>query len=565
VGSPQYFDLPTAHCILPTDMATVTDIPFHQIPRQTPLFLNYIQSLPASLRFYQQPPTLESIETVARDRIQAIRFPRAEIAAILRKQNQAYGCDAVTLDNIGKLENPECVAVLTGQQVGLFTGPLYTMYKALTAVRLADELRHRGVPAVPVFWMETEDHDLAEVTHRTLVNADSSLHTVDFKDLLFDQAPAGPVGSIRFPENIRQVVEVFLRSLPEGNWKAEIRSELEDSCKPGITFGQSFAELLTKSFAGLGLILFDPHDTEAKCLTASVYQTALRSAEEIRSSLLSRNHELESSGFHAQVSVLDSSTVLFYMDHGERRAIEQAGGSQFRLKNSSLTFSLSELLDCASRTPEKFSPNVLLRPLIQDHLFPTVAYVGGSAELAYFAQIEILYKRYGRPMPVIWPRDSFTLIEYEVASEMNRLGLSIQDCFPGQPSAIEKAIRNSGLSQAPAILESLQTRLDEVLTEIKPELHTVESPLAEALETARRKILHNVQHLKSQLIRLEGTRMSSLSQSVDLVMNHCYPHQTLQEREFGIQYFYARHGSSLLHTVHSAINVNSFVHHVIHL
>ena len=545
-------------------MAIVTDIPFHQIPRQSALFLNYIQSSPASLRFYQQAPTLQSIETIARDSIRTVPFPRTEIAAILRKQNKAYGCDAVTLDNIGKLENPDCVAVLTGQQVGLFTGPLYTIYKALTAVRLADELRHRGIPAVPVFWMETEDHDLAEVTHRTLVDADSSLRTVDFKDVLFEQLPTGPVGSVQFPENIRQVLEEYLRSLPDGNWKAAIRSELEDSCKPGITFGQSFAELLAKTLAGLGLILFDPHDTEAKCLTTSVYQTALRNAEEIRSSLLSRNQELESSGFHAQVNVLENSTVLFFMDHGERRAIEQKG-SIFTLKNSSRTFNLSELLDCMSQTPEKFSPNVLLRPLIQDHLFPTVAYVGGSAELAYFAQIAILYKIYSRPMPVIWPRDSFTLVEHEVDDEMNRLGLSIQDCFLGRSAAIEKAIRNSGLSQAPAILESLQTRLDEVLTEIKPELQTVEFPLAEALETARRKILHNVQHLKSQLIRLEGTRMASLSKRLDLVMNHCYPRQTLQEREFGIQYFYARHGSALLNTVHSAIDVSSFAHHVIHL
>jgi hypothetical protein len=168
-------------------------------------------------------------------------------------------------------------------------------------------------------------------------------------------------------------------------------------------------------------------------------------------------------------------------------------------------------------------------------------------------------------MPVIWPRDSFTLVDGETAGKMMRLGLSIQDLFQGQPAAIEKAIRSSGLSQTPATLDALHKHLDEALTGIKPDLQAVESPLGEALETARRKILYNVQHLKSQLIRLEGTRMSSLSAGVDLVMNRCYPHQTLQEREYGIHHFYARHGSSLLNAVQSAINVSSFAHHVIHL
>ncbi len=549
---------------LTTDMATFTDIPFHQIPRQSPLFLNYLQSAPASLRFYQRPPTLQSIESLARTGLETVQFPRAEIAAILQIQNRSYGCDDVTMDRINDLKNPDCVAILTGQQVGLFTGPSYTIYKALTAVRLADELRLRGIPAVPIFWMDTEDHDLAEVTHCTLLDTNSSLRTVDFREILFKEPPTGPTGSVTFPENIHLAIEEFLSGIPENSWKEEVRLQLVSACRPGTTFGQSFGELLAKSLPGSGLILFDPHAPEAKRLTASIYQKALHNAESIRSALLSRNRELENSGFHAQVNVLDNSTVLFFMEDGERRAIEQREQA-FSLKNSGRQFRMDELVDCAARTPEKFSPNVLLRPIIQDHLFPTVAYVGGSSELAYFAQIEALYQIYGRPMPVIWPRDSFTLVENETSREMIRLGISFQDCFHGHSAVMEKAVRNSGISQAPATLESLQIRLDGVLSDIKPELQSVEPPLAEALETARRKIQHNIQHLKSQLIRLEGTRASALSDAVNLILNNCYPRQTLQERELGIQHFYARHGASLLTAVKSAININSFAHHVVHL
>jgi len=146
-------------------MATITDIPFREIPRQSALFLDYLESTPSALGFYQASPTLQSIENTARSRLTTVQFPRNEIAAILRRQNRSYGCDTVTLDRISELENPDSVAILTGQQVGLFTGPLYTIYKALTAICLANGLKKRGVPAVPVFWMDTEDHDLAEVTH----------------------------------------------------------------------------------------------------------------------------------------------------------------------------------------------------------------------------------------------------------------------------------------------------------------------------------------------------------------------------------------------------------------
>jgi bacillithiol biosynthesis cysteine-adding enzyme BshC len=545
-------------------MASTTDIPFHTIPHQSALFLNYLECSPAALRFYQQAPTFASLEKSIRTRLNGARLPRQKVAAILRRQNKGYGCDLETLKQIDELENPDCVAIVTGQQVGLFTGPLYTIYKALTAIRLAQNLRKRGIRAVPVFWMETEDHDLAEVTRRTVLKSDSSLQSIDFRDILFDELPVGSVGSIRFPEKIAQGVQKYLDCLPDGIGKAETKAQIEAACRPGTSFAQSFAELLSHILAGQGLMLFDPHDPEVKRLSSAVFQTALRDGRAIRTALVRRNGDLESSGFHSQVNVLDNSTVLFFIENGERRALEQRD-SGFGLKNTNRTFGLDELLDYAGEAPEKFSPNVLLRPLVQDHLFPTAAYVGGSAELAYFAQIEVLYEMYDCPMPVLWPRDSFTLIEPEIGTEMDRMGIEFPDCFQGKRHLAQKAVHASGYSQAAANLDSMQERLDRVLTEIKPELQAVEAPLAQALETARRKILHNVQHLKSQVTRFEGTRNSSISNSVDLVLTHCYPNSNLQERELGIYHFLARYGSSLLNDIRSLMETGNFEHHVIRL
>ena len=220
----------------------------------------------------------------------------------------------------------------------------------------------------------------------------------------------------------------------------------------------------------------------------------------------------------------------------------------------------------AEQTPEKFSPNVLLRPLIQDYLFPTIAYVGGSAEVAYFAQIEVLYRLFGRPMPIIWPRDSFTLIEPQIGAEMDRLQVTLQDCFQDRQSSHRKSPSQLGPfrshDQYRGIAEALWI---EGLTEIQPELQAVDPTLARALETARRKILHNVQRLKSHVIRLEATQNSRISNVVDLLMNNCYPNGVLQERELGIQHFWARYGPSVLDEIRSSLKTGSFLHHVLRL
>lgn len=547
-------------------MAKVEDIPFRNIPHQSSIFLSYIDLAPGALRFYRGAPTLQNLVQTAQGIAGSYRVPRAEIASILRRQNEAFGIDRETVRNIDRLENPDCVAVLTGQQVGLFTGPLYTVYKALSAIQITEELKKRGIPAVPIFWLETEDHDLQEATRRTLTSADHSLCITDYQDMLFKDAgvPLGSVGRMQLPENIRPVVRDFIDHLPNTAWKKEVQQQLESAYKPGATFGQAFARLFSQIFRGSGIILFDPQDPDAKRLVCDVFQAALRDADAIREALMERNKALEAAGFHAQAGVLENSTVLFYFQDGARYALEKRK-SGFFLKNADCRFSMDDLLRCAEKSPEEFSPNVLLRPLIQDHLFPTLTYVGGSAELAYFAQIEVLYSLWNRPMPIIWPRNSFTLIEPEVSAELERLGVGMQDCFHGRQFLAEQALRSSGYSEAAASLGELAEHLDHGLTEIRPEIQSVDPTLTSALEMAKRKILQNVQRLKSRVVRLDAAKDSVISNSLDLLLNHCFPNQKLQERELGIQHFWVRHGSSILDAVRSSLDVESFSHRVLHL
>jgi bacillithiol biosynthesis cysteine-adding enzyme BshC len=547
-------------------MSRTQDVPFREIPHQSKLFLDYLALAPDALRFYNQPPAMDRLVELGRGEIAETQFPRKEISSVLRRQNIAFGAGPDTIRNIGELETAGSVTILTGQQVGLFVAPLYTIYKAVTAIHIARELTQKGIRAVPIFWMDTEDHDLAEVTRRTVSGPNQTLEIVDYRPIIFGDSDISmrPVGSLQFPDGIKDAVADYVSRLDDSDLKSKVQTQLESAYKPAATFGDAFGRLMARTFAGSGLILFDPNDTEAKRLASDVFRRAILDAQAIRESLEQRNRELESAGFHPQVSVLENSTIIFLVAEGERCALETRD-SGFGLKGGGHVFTRQELLDLVEHSPEKFSPNVLLRPLVQDHLFPTLAYVGGSSELAYFAQIEILYRFFQRPMPVIWPRNSFTLVEPEVALEMDRFGIGLQDCFLGRSAVMEKLMQRSGSSNPTDKLEELQKQLDQVLNDIRPDVEAVEPTLAQAVETAKRKILHNIQHLKSRLVHIEGQNNSLILNATNRLMDACFPNGNLQERELGFYSFFVHYGSSLLDKINTAAEPVNFAHRVLRL
>jgi bacillithiol synthase len=547
-------------------MVLIRDIPFRDIPSQSSLFLSYLDFSPPALSFFQCPPTIENLCHDLRNQVLQRQYPRSEIVSILRRQNESYGCAPETLRQIDRLEDQDCVAILTGQQVGIFTGPLYTIYKALSAIHLCDALEKRGIKAVPVFWMETEDHDLDEVTHQTVIGRDNSAQIVDYRGILFgpNAVTRKPVGSIEFPAAIREAVDDFTGHLPDTDWKSGIRSRLESAYRPGRTFTQSFAELFSYLMKGTGLILFDARDPQAKPLVSDIFRWAVENSEDIHRALVKRNLELKAAGFHAQVSTPDNATVLFRFEDGERYALERQDAG-FGLKNGNRRFSRRELLALAGSAPENFSPNVLLRPIIQDSLFPTLAYVGGPAELAYFAQIETLYALCEQPMPAIWPRDSFTLLEAEIRDAMDRMGIEIGDCFKGIQSLTGKTLHNAGINPAGAGIQALKERLENTFIDIRPDLRNLDPSLVRALDTAQSKILHNIRRLESRILRFEGSRNSRILDTAGFLLGRCFPNGNLQERELSIFHFLARRGPAVLDAIRSGTGTSGFLHRVLQL
>ena len=546
-------------------------IPFSSIPGHSALFLKYLDKDAAALRFYSYAATMESLEKAARE-IAARPFPRNEIAAVLSRQNESFGADSEVFRSIDALKKSDSVAVVTGQQTGLFIGPLYTIYKALTAVRLAAELRRRRVNAVPVFWMEADDHDFQEATRRTVLDDSGYARTIDFGSKLFPETEIAmrSVGALRFNDNIRDAIKDYIAVIPDSEWRAGVTEMLETAYAPGGSFAEAFAVLMHRLLPETGLILFNPGDTEAKRLAAPIFSRAFSEAEQIRAALIKRNEDLSAAGFHAQANVLPDSTALFLTLEGKRQAVEQCGKGFFQLKNSGEKFTAGRMLELAERTPELFSPNVLLRPIVQDYLFPTIAYAGGAAEVAYFAQIEVLYSIFDRPMPVIWPRNGFTLIEPEITEAMNRTGVEFSDLFRKKPELEEMILRlSASLQSIQAVekLDSLYEKLDASMTEIRTDAGKIEARLDGMTDAARRKILYNVLYLKSRAIRCETARNEAIARDIDTVMNNLRPAGSLQERELTIFPFLATRGTGVLREIRAAIeaeDIKNFFHQLIY-
>jgi bacillithiol biosynthesis cysteine-adding enzyme BshC len=533
-------------------MVRSQDIPFRRIPGHSPLFLDYLDLAPGILRFFGTPPVKQKLEDFACNQFSKRTFPRNELALILERQNALYGAGAALEGQVADLARPDGVAVVTGQQVGVFGGPLYTLYKALTAVALAEELQRSGIRAVPVFWMETEDHDLAEATR--VFHPGPSPGTVEVARTLFGaRAPSPrPVGSLTLPLKINDVNADYIGSIPESPFRAEVREILERAYAPGVSMTLAFARLLRSLLPEL--LLFDPADPEAKRLAAPVFLKALEQAGPISAALRNRAGELTAAGYHVQARLREDSTLLFYLSEGERWALDRDSG-RFRPRGSGLTFTSGELLRLTEDAPERFSPNVLLRPVVQDTLFPTAAYVAGPSEIAYFAQTGPLYALMERPMPVIWPRNSFTLLDPETAAELERLGIDPGDCLAGRERLWGK---NPPRSRELERLEELEQRLDRDLRKIRSEIGAVEAGLERAAANARSKILHNMGRMRART-----RRWMPMDQAVDRLLARCLPDGYLQERGAGILPFLARCGSRLIGRLRRETRPENFAHRVL--
>ncbi len=433
------------------------------------------------------------------------------------------------------------VAVVTGQQVGLFSGPAYTVYKALSAIKAARELTARGIPAVPVFWLATEDHDFAEVDHVWVFGADYQPVKIRVAE------PAGngfhPVGGIPLADvPIRELREA-MSGLPFAD---DAVAMVERAYTPGATMGSAFAGMVKELFSAYGLLLIDPMAPAIRELAAPLMKQAVERMPELVDALMARSRQLVDRGYHAQVLVDKTTSLAFLLDEGRRIALRRAG-SEFNAPHQK--FSTHDLAERAA----DLSPNALLRPVVQDYLLPTAAYVGGPAELAYFAQSQVLYEALLGRQPAALPRSFFTLLDERSHKRMVRYRLGPTDLFGG-----ERALHDAIASRL--VPEPLRRRLNETeaafssaLDALSSELHQFDITLEGALATSRRKIEYQVGKIARKTATQIMARDEQAVRDARSLNGLAFPEKHLQERLYSIVPFIARFGPGLVDELYSAV------------
>jgi bacillithiol biosynthesis cysteine-adding enzyme BshC len=517
----------------------------HKLPHQSKLFLEYLNNFSKVQAFYAHAPKMSSVTAVARE----LDFPkerRSAVATILRAQNTAFGAGPAVFENLDRLEKG-AVAVVSGQQVGLFSGPAYSFYKALSAVQVANELTRSGIAAVPVFWMATEDHDVDEVRH---VSWFQEGQLKRFELAAPDEKHAGrPVGKIlldaQIDEQVHEAAELLVK---QGSLL--LAQFLKESYNRGETYGSAFAKLFAKLFSQQGLILLDPLHPALHRIAAPVYRQAIEDRDVLNEHLLRRGKELEATGFAAQVKVTAKSTLLFYMgcecgdksqtSDGVRKAIAATGHGKFQAGEKQ--WASAELLKAIESKPEDFSPSALLRAVAQDYLLPTVAYIGGAAEIAYFAQSEVVYKHVLGRMPVILSRPDFTLVDIKAAKLLRAYKLNVEDIWSGS----QEVRRRMELASVPKDLSrDFDRNLKQVikmLDQLHDQLKKLDPTLQGAVETARKKIEYQIDKLRRKTGRAQDAKATLLAVYENFLEQLLYPHKVLQSRELCLLPFLARWG-----------------------
>lgn len=534
-------------------------LPFSQIPHTTPLFADFLSDHSKVQQFY---PRSGYFSQWFKEEAASLRYDvnrRERVSAILERQNQSWGASAKTLENISRLRAGATAAV-TGQQVGLFGGPLFSIFKALTAVRLADQATRSGVDCVPLFWLATEDHDLEEVNQVSIPGSDGSLQKLIAPT---SRLPNSPVGAVRFGSEIEAVVESAAGLLGD----SEVADFLREAYRPGQTFGTAFARLFARMFADWGVILLDASDPEFHQVAQPIYRAAIERSAELDDALLARGRELEAAGYHQQVKVTPSSTLLFTVRNGARvpvqRRVNGTGRVDFLIGEEHLP--QAELLAQAASAPQDFSGNALLRPVIQDYLLPTLAYTGGSAEVAYFAQAAVVYEKLlGRVTPII-PRFSATVVEAKPKGLLERYGLRLSDLFHGPETLRELMAARVLPKELQSAFDQADVSLEKSLSAIREALARLDSTLVDSATNAASKMQHQLTQLRSKAARAELRQTEVLGRHADLLCNALYPSKVLQEREIAGIYFVARHGEEFLRGIFNTIHPDCLDHQVISL
>ncbi len=491
--------------------------------------------------FYGFSPSLQGIEKAFKQRLNH-PVNRTLLVRKLKERYSGVNTSSRVEDNIASLANEKTFTVTTGHQLNLFTGPLYFVWKILSTLNLARELNEKfpDYRFVPVYWPAGEDHDFEEVNHTY----------VHHKKYRWNTNQTGAVG--RFTtDGLSSVVNELHADLKSQLADIHLIDELR-ACLEQENYGNAVFELVNKWFGKYGLVIVNSDDADFK---REFIQTAGRDLESNAANTLIEESAatLEAAGYKKQITPREIN--LFYLTDESRNRIIKKGGT-FYVEHTDLQFSPSEMRKELETRPERFSPNVALRPMYQETILPNIAYIGGSAEVAYWLQLKKAFDAYGVFYPVVLLRNSVLVMTKKAQKKQQQLNLSTEDLFLDEHELTKRKVIES--SDNILHFQDEKARLQEIFSSIKRQMSESDSTLKNSAQAAEVKHLHYINNLEKKLLRAEKKKNKIILNRIEALRREVYPGNSLQERRENIFMLYREFGEAVIEKVRENLNPIDF-------
>jgi len=493
------------------------------------------------------------------ERVQRGARHRDTIADVLDRQLTRRGAPAEARRAAAALRNPDSVAIVTGQQAGLFGGPLYTLLKAVTAIQLAAKIEaEHGIAAVPLFWVDEEDHDWDEIRAAHVLDNDLAVREVVLPDVAGVRAQT--ISRLILDDAANEAIGELERCLPASAFTSEVIAQLRSHYCPGASVSGAFAAWMDTLLGRHGMVVFESADASVKPLLADLFAEELAHPGRTSKMALEAAAEMRRLGHEPQVEPGEESTALFYIDESGRQPIRHR---ERRYVLGDRKVSVDALVDEARTHPERFSPNVLLRPIVQDRLFPTICYVSGPSELAYQAQLKDIYGTFKVEVPLLYPRASATLIDSAAARFIDRYSVPLEAFQAQDDTVLNKLLEDQLPASLERTFEATNRELAERAKALKNDVVQVDPTLGGAVETTIERIAESLKTLHHKIVHAAKRKDDTLRRQFDRTRSLTFPGGVQQERLLNVVFAVNRYGLNVCERLIEAVPLETGKHYVL--
>jgi len=540
----------------------MTSIGFNSLVGSTKLFLDFICCSETAFKYYKYDFKSVSSYINAAEWIDRATYNRDELATLISDAAAPLNLPDPVKSNIEKLSRPDSLVVFSGQQVGMLLGPMYTVIKALTSYKLAKKLEASlNRPVVPCFWMATDDHDFDEIKTVNLPDRSGECRELSYNPSSLKNDI--PMSDVIFDREIDGFLKSVSENLIETEFSGPINDILKNRYKSGGRLSSAFAGLFVDLLGDFGIIPVDPGYPGMKKLFAPVFRREIENHGRIFDLYEAASQELLDAGYHRQVHKSGESLNLFFNEDGRANIVHNDG--EYHLDGRESNFTKEELLKKLETEPERFSPNVCLRPVAQCSAFPTVCQIVGPSEAAYYAQIRSIFKYMNVPWPVVKPRIFATIVEPHIRKTVDKLSIDFASLYNDTDHEISRVIKENFPSEIEARAEEIREETKKPLKDLSVSLKDNDPESFQAIEHSLKRLDHEINHLYKRLFAAHKKRHDTAVGQVKRAAGFLFPQGKFQERVISPVYFANKFGPDVFKLLEENLDIESFDHQLVEL